>query len=475
MTAVLSSSAPAASTHAAAGATRSPALPLRFGSLGRTFGTGRGPRRRARRDARRPRRRGARHPGCQRLRQVDAAAHRGRARHPHRRRVRIDGPPVRASTPAVPSPSRSRGCCRGGRCRPTSPSACRRHPPGTARRVARLLDLVGLTDFAHHRPREVSGGMAQRTSLARALARDPGVLLLDEPFGALDALTRLRMQDLLLDVHAAAPTTVLLVTHDVDEALQLADRVILLGPEPGRAGATIRQVRRPCPASARATVGRRSSPSCAPTSSRGSASSRHRALTDADSPPPPSPRRKDAPDEHSTPARRTARSAASLAAVARCVAATAVRRAQSPAAAAAPAVVTQGGTLNIDFATYNPLSLIIKQQGWLEAALADQGIAVNWVQSAGSNKANEALRAGRHRRRLDGRLGGAAGPRRTARPSRSSTSTPSPSGRPSSSRRARPSRPSRTSRARTSPRPRAPTPTSSCSRRSTRPASRSTT
>ena len=105
-----------------------------------------------------------------------------------------------------------------------------------------LLDLVGLTAFAGHRPREVSGGMAQRASLARALARDPWVLLLDEPFGALDALTRLKMQDLLLDVHAAAPTTVLLVTHDVDEALQLADRVILLGSEPGSYGATIRQI-----------------------------------------------------------------------------------------------------------------------------------------------------------------------------------------------------------------------------------------
>ena len=110
-------------------------------------------------------------------------------------------------------------------------------PPGTAReagraRVAELLDLVGLTSFAEHRPAAISGGMAQRTSLARALARNPGVLLLDEPFGALDALTRLKMQDLLLDVHAAAPTTVLLVTHDVDEALQLADRIILLGQEP---------------------------------------------------------------------------------------------------------------------------------------------------------------------------------------------------------------------------------------------------
>ncbi len=111
--------------------------------------------------------------------------------------------------------------------------------------VAELVSLVGLANFSQHTPRQISGGMAQRTSLARALARNPGVLLLDEPFGALDALTRLKMQDLLLDVHAAAPTTVLLVTHDVDEALQLADRVILLGRSPdapGTAGNDIRQV-----------------------------------------------------------------------------------------------------------------------------------------------------------------------------------------------------------------------------------------
>jgi sulfonate transport system ATP-binding protein len=106
-------------------------------------------------------------------------------------------------------------------------------PRGTPRAVARdqvrhWLSVVGLAGFSEHRPRQVSGGMAQRTALARALVRGPGVLLLDEPFASLDALTRLRMQDLLDDVQRAAGTTVLLVTHDVDEALWLADRVVLL-------------------------------------------------------------------------------------------------------------------------------------------------------------------------------------------------------------------------------------------------------
>ncbi|WP_460400102.1 ABC transporter ATP-binding protein [Actinophytocola sediminis] len=122
-------------------------------------------------------------------------------------------------------------------------------PRGTPRRlgadrVAELLDLVGLAESAGLRPRQVSGGMAQRTSLARALARAPGVLLLDEPFGALDALTRLRMQDLLLNVHAARPTTVLLVTHDVEEAIYLADRVVLLAnlPEAGPDATSVARV-----------------------------------------------------------------------------------------------------------------------------------------------------------------------------------------------------------------------------------------
>ena len=120
-------------------------------------------------------------------------------------------------------------------------------PQGTKKtegtvRVAELLELVGLSEYAAHRPKEISGGMAQRVSLARALARTPGVLLLDEPFGALDALTRINMQDLLLDVHRQDPTTILLVTHDVEEALYLSDRVIVLGKDTPEAPATIQRI-----------------------------------------------------------------------------------------------------------------------------------------------------------------------------------------------------------------------------------------
>jgi sulfonate transport system ATP-binding protein len=111
-------------------------------------------------------------------------------------------------------------------------------PPGTSRpagreEVLRWLEVVGLAGFERHRPRQVSGGMAQRTALARALVRRPGVLLLDEPFASLDALTRMRMQDLLDGVQRESGTTVVLVTHDVDEALQLGDRVVLLGSAQG--------------------------------------------------------------------------------------------------------------------------------------------------------------------------------------------------------------------------------------------------
>lgn len=120
-------------------------------------------------------------------------------------------------------------------------------PDGTAKkaaqhRVAELLRLVGLDDAADYRPREISGGMAQRASLARAMARDPEILLLDEPFGALDALTRIKMQQLLLDVHAQTGTTTVMVTHDVDEALLLSDRIILLDTAERSEGATITKI-----------------------------------------------------------------------------------------------------------------------------------------------------------------------------------------------------------------------------------------
>jgi sulfonate transport system ATP-binding protein len=106
-------------------------------------------------------------------------------------------------------------------------------PPGIERTTGKAavrhwLEVVGLHGFERHRPRQISGGMAQRTALARALVRRPGVLLLDEPFAALDALTRLRMQNLLEEVQGDVGTTVVLVTHDIDEALVLADRVVLL-------------------------------------------------------------------------------------------------------------------------------------------------------------------------------------------------------------------------------------------------------
>ncbi len=97
----------------------------------------------------------------------------------------------------------------------------------------RYIDLVGLTPNAHKKPKELSGGMKQRVAIARALAIKPKVLLLDEPFGALDALTREEMQDEVLKIWEANRTTVLMVTHEIDEAILLSDRIVMLtnGPE----------------------------------------------------------------------------------------------------------------------------------------------------------------------------------------------------------------------------------------------------
>jgi sulfonate transport system ATP-binding protein len=99
---------------------------------------------------------------------------------------------------------------------------------GLRERGLRALDEVGLSDHAHVWPLTLSGGEAQRVALARALVREPQLMLLDEPFGALDALTRIRMHALLQDLCARHRPAVLLVTHDVDEAIQLADRAVVL-------------------------------------------------------------------------------------------------------------------------------------------------------------------------------------------------------------------------------------------------------
>ncbi len=103
-----------------------------------------------------------------------------------------------------------------------------------AAQIATALRRVGLTDKASVWPRELSGGQAQRVAIARALVPRPEVLLLDEPFSALDAFTRTDLQDHLLDLWADAKPTLILVTHDVDEAIVLADRVMVMRPRPGR-------------------------------------------------------------------------------------------------------------------------------------------------------------------------------------------------------------------------------------------------
>jgi NitT/TauT family transport system ATP-binding protein/sulfonate transport system ATP-binding protein len=104
----------------------------------------------------------------------------------------------------------------------------------TPDRASRLIGQVGLQGFENHFPKMLSGGMQQRTALARALANDPKILLLDEPFGALDNQTRALMQELLLSIWEADRKTVLFVTHDIDEAIFMANRVAVLSARPGR-------------------------------------------------------------------------------------------------------------------------------------------------------------------------------------------------------------------------------------------------
>ncbi|THE13842.1 ABC transporter ATP-binding protein [Bacillus timonensis] len=110
------------------------------------------------------------------------------------------------------------------------------------------IKLVGLEGFESHYPKDISGGMAQRVSIARALITAPEVLLLDEPFSALDAFTKMQLQDLLLTIWNTYRSTMILVTHDIDEALYLCDRIIVLKGQPGEVYQSI-QIDEPKPRS----------------------------------------------------------------------------------------------------------------------------------------------------------------------------------------------------------------------------------
>jgi NitT/TauT family transport system ATP-binding protein len=113
------------------------------------------------------------------------------------------------------------------------PLEVRNHSNGALSRAEQMVNLVGLHGFEHALPRDLSGGMAQRVAIARALVQDPDILLMDEPFGSLDAITRERMGEELLRIWETDHKTVMLVTHDINEAIYLADRVLVLSARPG--------------------------------------------------------------------------------------------------------------------------------------------------------------------------------------------------------------------------------------------------
>lgn len=108
-------------------------------------------------------------------------------------------------------------------------------PKPERRRIAeKYIELVGLSNFKKSYPRQLSGGMQQRVAIARALAVDPEIIFMDEPFGALDAITRMKLQDDILRIAKEQDKTVIFVTHDIEEAIFLADRIVIMSPNPGR-------------------------------------------------------------------------------------------------------------------------------------------------------------------------------------------------------------------------------------------------
>ena len=111
---------------------------------------------------------------------------------------------------------------------------------GTLLEITKILEQMGLSNFMNSYPNELSGGMRQRVAIARALINQPSILLLDEPFGALDSQTRLIMQELLINVWERNNRTMIFITHDVDEAIFMADRVLVMSKRPGKIIADIK-------------------------------------------------------------------------------------------------------------------------------------------------------------------------------------------------------------------------------------------
>lgn len=108
-------------------------------------------------------------------------------------------------------------------------------PKDERRRIAeKYIEMVGLSDFRKYHPNQLSGGMQQRVSIARALAVNPDIVFMDEPFGALDAITRMKLQDDILNISRQEKKTIIMVTHDIEEAVFLADRIVIMTPNPGK-------------------------------------------------------------------------------------------------------------------------------------------------------------------------------------------------------------------------------------------------